>query len=1154
MKLLKRFFLLILVLFVVLIGVAIAIPYFFKDEIVATAKTEINNNINAKVDFDDIGLSLLRSFPNFSIRMSDIVVEGVDEFEGLKLADIGKFDLTLDVKSVLDKDQPVVVKSFTIDDAEIYVKVLKDGRANYDIAKATEETEKEEVADDAYQVALEKYTLKNAKITYDDAASDTYLEVAGLNHTGKGNFTLSIYDLVTNTLADKLTLKSGGVTYINKAKADIDLTVKVNAKTSKYTISENDIRLNDLKLDTKGWVAMPGDDINMDLDFKAPQTDFKHLLSMIPGAYAKNFDGVKASGNMKLDGSVKGTYNDKKMPAIKLNLDVDNASFQYPDLPMGVSDISAKANINSPDSDFDKMTIDVPAFHIKLGNNPFDATFSLRTPMSDPQVKAKAKGKIDLNDLAKAFPMEGVEQISGLIDADVDVDTRMSYIEKEQYDQVNMSGDLLMSNVNYKAEDMPPVGIKTAKMSFFSPQYVDIPNFDAKLGKSDIKGSSRIDNVLAYFSPETTMKGQLTLRSNLIDANEWMEETDPDSPTANYTAPDAEAESGEVFDRFDFDLDANVKRILYDEYELKYTIAKGNLTAEEMNLSEFSTKLGNTDLKATGKVENIFDYLYQNEVIKGDITFTSDNIDLNELYTAGSETNTAAGAAKEEPSGTAAAPDRFDFTLNANAKRIVYEDYELKNTIAKGNFTPEKAELDNFFTRIGKSDLRGSGKLVNVMPYLYEGETLLGNIKLESNVIDVNELYGAEEATATSTTATSEEGYPLPENVNVNLDATIGTLFYDNMEFKNMRGDMDLENSVLTINDFTANTLKGQIGLNGTYATTNPEKPAFDFKYKMKKIDFQESFSTFNSVKLIAPMIEFVEGIFSSEMAFKGELKPDMSLDYNTLTADGLVNTVNAVLANVGPLEKIGKTLNIKALKKMELKDTKNWFEIKDGQFILKPFEQLYEGIRIKGDGKHALTQENMNYKLNFLMPRSKLEGNVAGAAANKGLDLLSKQAGKLGVNIAQSETVNFEVYMTGNYKKPKIEVKFLSASGKTVQEEVKDQVKEVVADKVEAVQDKADEIVDEKVEAATEVVEEQVDKVTEKVNEEVDKAVDKATEQVKDKVGDAVGGIVDTLINDKIGDKVGDVIGDKAKDKLDDLKDKIKLPPWGRKKKKDGN
>jgi len=333
----------------------------------------------------------------------------------------------------------------------------------------------------------------------------------------------------------------------------------------------------------------------------------------------------------------------------------------------------------------------------------------------------------------------------------------------------------------------------------------------------------------------------------------------------------------------------------------------------------------------------------------------------------------------------------------------------------------------------------------------------------------------------------------------------------------------------------------------------------FDFKYKMNEIDFSESFNTFASIEVIAPIIEFVEGIFSTEMSFKGELNPDMSLDYNTLTAEGLIHTLNAVVKNFEPLAKLSKKLNMKDLSKFEIKDTKNWFDIADGAFVLRPFNNEFKDIKMKGEGQHALTAENMNYKMNFTVPREKLDENAAGAAANRGIGLLSEQAKKIGVTIGESDNINFDVMITGSHKKPKFDIKFLSASGKTVKEEVKDQVKEVVDEKVEAVQDKAEEIVEEKKEEATEVVEQQLDTIQTKVEEKVDEVVEKTTEEVKDKVGEVVGTVVDSLVKDKVGDKieekVDEVLGDKAKEELEKLKDKIKFPKFGKKKKeKDGN
>jgi hypothetical protein len=61
-----------LVLIILFVGALVAIPYFFKDEILTTVKTEINKSVNAKVDFADVDISLLRSFPDLSLRLERV--------------------------------------------------------------------------------------------------------------------------------------------------------------------------------------------------------------------------------------------------------------------------------------------------------------------------------------------------------------------------------------------------------------------------------------------------------------------------------------------------------------------------------------------------------------------------------------------------------------------------------------------------------------------------------------------------------------------------------------------------------------------------------------------------------------------------------------------------------------------------------------------------------------------------------------------------------------------------------------------------------------------------------------------------------------------------------------------------------------------------
>lgn len=54
----KKIFLSLVIILVILIGAAIALPFIFKDKIIAKVKSEINNNINATVNFGEFDLSV----------------------------------------------------------------------------------------------------------------------------------------------------------------------------------------------------------------------------------------------------------------------------------------------------------------------------------------------------------------------------------------------------------------------------------------------------------------------------------------------------------------------------------------------------------------------------------------------------------------------------------------------------------------------------------------------------------------------------------------------------------------------------------------------------------------------------------------------------------------------------------------------------------------------------------------------------------------------------------------------------------------------------------------------------------------------------------------------------------------------------------------
>ena len=217
----KRILLTLGILFVLLLAAAVLIPILFKDKIEAAVKVEVNKNINAAVDWGEWDITIFKSFPDLTVEVADVKVSNVAPFEGIDLARIGTLTATVDIKSVFD--DKIDIKRIGLVKPHIHVKVLEDGRANWDIAKADSSASDAPVdtATTAFHVGLREYWIEDGSLIYDDASLTYLMELKGLDHTGSGDFTQDLFTLSTVTHADSATVVFDGIKYLRNVKADI---------------------------------------------------------------------------------------------------------------------------------------------------------------------------------------------------------------------------------------------------------------------------------------------------------------------------------------------------------------------------------------------------------------------------------------------------------------------------------------------------------------------------------------------------------------------------------------------------------------------------------------------------------------------------------------------------------------------------------------------------------------------------------------------------------------------------------------------------------------------------------------------------------------------------------------------------------------------
>ncbi len=258
-----------------------------------------------------------------------------------------------------------------------------------------------------FSFGIDHWEIVNGDVTYNDQSLPFVLNVKHLNHSGSGDFTQDVFDLKTKTTADTVTMAYDGAEYLSNKRADIDAVISISEAYTKYTFKENTAKVNDFAMHFDGWFKMNENDYGMDINFDTPETSFKSLLSLVPGMFTESFKDIETKGDLSFKGFVKGTYSEKQMPAFNLNLLVKDAMFKYPDLPTAIENINVDLLVDNKDGVIDNTVVDLKKLHLDFGSNPVDAR-ALITKMYPTNVDAEVKAKLNLAELNKMFPMEGL--------------------------------------------------------------------------------------------------------------------------------------------------------------------------------------------------------------------------------------------------------------------------------------------------------------------------------------------------------------------------------------------------------------------------------------------------------------------------------------------------------------------------------------------------------------------------------------------------------------------------------------------------------------------------------------------------------------------------------------------------------------------------
>ena len=625
----KKISTVIAIIFVALLLAAVIIPFAFKAPLQRGIKNIINKNIDARVEFSDFHLSFFSDFPKVKAELEGLSISGREQFEEDTLLYAPSVSTDFSLNNLLfSKDYSI--SNIKIKDAIVYLLITQDGLTNWDIMKEEQDSVSSE-SSFGKNFLLKNLDIQNLNVIYEDESAKMKVSVFNTNLKASGvtNGVNSRFEM--NGITKNLQFIYDSVKYISNTSVKVQSSFSFNSEKMKIVLGESKLFINKLPLTISGLISLPEDSTYCDIQFKQPESDFETLLSIIPEAYKSYTDKVNATGNAGFEGEIKGWITDCEYPSMNIRLFVKNGVFQY-EKSSKIKDISIQAAVKKPQGDMDLLTLDVSTANARIAENPVQLSLALSHPVTDPLFDASFKGKLDFSTLSGLIPSKNIK-LAGILDGNMALKGRTSYIQQKQYDKIISSGFFNFYHLKIQMADIAnPFEIVSGKMKIDRSK-INLSSFSAKAGKSDFLLNGELSDYLPYFFLNKTLNGNFSLNSKKLDLDELSEWT-ASSDSTDTTQLSASEDSVVVFDvpdHLNIQLNSHISKMYISGIEITNTNGIVNVKNQKLELSKLNMELlgGNTSL--TGYYKN-----NKNNRPAFNMLMDANSLQLSSLYRASS--------------------------------------------------------------------------------------------------------------------------------------------------------------------------------------------------------------------------------------------------------------------------------------------------------------------------------------------------------------------------------------------------------------------------------------------------------------------------------------------------------------------------------------
>lgn len=905
------------VLLVLLVAIAFVINFIVTPKkLTPVVLDAANQTLNAHLDMESVELTFFSTFPQFGLKVKNgsLVSKALNDSSWCKTDSLLSFKecvLTVNPIAYLTENR-IVVHNLSLEEVAVYAYRNKTGKANWEVTRASVDTIPADTASTDFnsEIDIRNIELKHANLVFDDRNTDIYSRIDDANLKLRLSLTKGISTLGLKFDNKNILFWQQGELLVNKIATSLRTDIMVDRQTAVWKLKDTELDVNGIRLDVNGAFRRDtvAKTIGMDLEYGLHAPSMETVLRMIPKSYVKDTK-VSAKGEVTVSGRVRGVYGDKKLPAVSLKIGIKEASAQYKGLPYGIDEVTADFDAYVDLMRHQPSYLNLKIFHFKGAHTEVLADAKVDDLLDDPLITFHTKSTVDLDALAKTFPLQESVTITGKLDADMGMKCRLSALKKQDIGRMKLGGKLELKDFELK---------DTAK------------NFDF------------LGNATFRFRDNETLQAQMDVRK-LVLRSRFLS-SDIERLVANVSSTNPQDTNRIVSLQCDMEV-SKLRASMGDSIKLYSARAKAQAALGPQGVDvtkpaiDFSLRADSLFFSAAGTrmAMNVAGIKMKADKLNDSLWMPKGIVGFNRLRFRTPE---------------------FGLPIRMSKTAVTVDG--------------PKITLKNASVRIGRSNMTATGDMMGVYRAMTKGEKLTAHLSLTSDLIDCNQLINSlsfpEDTTEVLTDSVPSEMklFVIPRNIDFELQTDLKKVIFEKMLFENVHGAVDIKNQAIHLEDLSMRALDADMKAVMVYKAGSPRGGYAGFDFKIRNINIAKLVDFVPALDTIVPMLRSFKGRVMFDVAADARLDSAMNIRIPTLRSAIHIKGDSLVLMDGETFAEISKMLMFKNKKENVFDSISVNVTVHDGNVTVYPFLVEIDRYKAAVGGEQGLDM-NFNYHISIL-------------------------------------------------------------------------------------------------------------------------------------------------------------------------------------------